>query len=229
MTILPLDSLRQQRILGSLPAARSVAQRISRKLPHGVDLDDLIGAASMGLIEAADRFEGNRGVPFEAYAHRRMQGAVLDALRTEDHLSRRSRRQLREADAAEGLLCRKLGRALSADEQRSVRRGEPVAQPRSRVFLPLDECAPLASGEAPGNDALADYVKAESLHGLRTAVSSLADRERLVLSLYYERELTYREIGVVLGVTESRVCQIVRAIHARLQALLEEPDARRSA
>jgi RNA polymerase sigma factor for flagellar operon FliA len=75
-------------------------------------------------------------------------------------------------------------------------------------------------------DALADYLKAESLQDLRTAITGLADREQLVLSLYYEREQTYREIGVVLDVSESRVCQILRAIHARLRNLLEESKVR---
>jgi RNA polymerase sigma factor for flagellar operon FliA len=229
MTIPQLDGSRQQRILDGLPAATAVAERISRRLPRSVDVDDLVGAARVGLIEATDRFQGSRGVPFEAYAHTRMQGAVLDALRADDHLSRRGRRQLREADAAEEQLGRKLNRALSADEQRSVRRGEPVAQPRSMVFIPLDECGPLASDDAPGNDALAGCIKAELMRGLRSAVATLAHREQLVLSLYYERELTYREIGVVLGVSESRICQILRVIHGRLWGLLGDPDALLSA
>jgi RNA polymerase sigma factor FliA len=94
------------------------------------------------------------------------------------------------------------------------------------VFLSLEDCGPLPSAEAPGNDALADYLKMESLHELHAAVESLAERERLVLSLYYERELNYREIGVVVGVSESRVCQILHGVHSRLRALLENQPAR---
>src|SRR5438105_6384063 len=89
--------------------ARDLALRFAGRVPASVDLDDLIGAGVLGLIDAVDRFDASRAIPFEAYARTRIHGAILDAMRAEDHLSRRERRRTREADRAEDRLRSKLG------------------------------------------------------------------------------------------------------------------------
>jgi RNA polymerase sigma factor for flagellar operon FliA len=173
---------REERILAHKGLARQMALRMAGRLPSCVDLDDLIGAATLGLLDAVDRFDDTRAIPFEAYARTRIQGAILDALRAEDHLSRRDRRKSREADLAEDKLRNRINRSPS--------------------------------------DAFAVLAMSQSHAQLRAAVAALPERNRLILSLYYEQELTYREIGGILGVTESRICQLLRAAHTRLKAEL---------
>src|SRR3989442_15533303 len=119
--------------------ARNLALRLAGRVPSCVDLDDLIGAGVLGLIDAVDRFDASRAIPFEAYARTRIQGAILDALRAEDHLSRRDRRRGREADRAEDWLRVKLGRELSADESHKVRRGGPRTLPYAQAFVPVED------------------------------------------------------------------------------------------
>ena len=186
--------------------ARNLALRLAGRVPASVDLDDLIGAGLLGLIDAVDRFDASRAIPFEAYARTRIQGAILDALRAEDHLSRRDRRRSREADRAEDRLRMKLGRELSVDESERARRGVPRTLPHSQTFVPVEDADDGSLGEEESAFA---YVAAMQDHArVRELVARLPERERTVLSLYYEEELTYREIGEVLGVTESRICQI---------------------
>jgi len=115
--------------------ARNLALRLAGRVPPSVDLDDLIGAGVLGLIDAVDRFDASRSIPFEAYARTRIQGAILDALRAEDHLSRRDRRRSREADRAEDTLRMKLGRELSTDESHLARRGVPRTLAHAQAFV----------------------------------------------------------------------------------------------
>jgi RNA polymerase sigma factor for flagellar operon FliA len=209
---------REERILAHKDLARRLALRMAGRLPASVDLDDLIGAGLLGLLEAVDRFEEGRGIPFEAYARTRIQGAILDVLRAEDHLSRRERRKGREADHAEEKARARLKRELTADEVGRVRKGVPPTLPHGLAFVPFDDEAAHA-GERP--DAFDAVSQGETSAVLQAAVASLDARDQLVLSLYYEQELTYREIGAVLDVTESRICQLLRAAHGRLRERLQ--------
>jgi RNA polymerase sigma factor FliA len=200
--------------------ARNLALRLSGRVPASVDLDDLIGAGVLGLIDAVDRFDSSRAIPFEAYARTRIQGAILDALRAEDHLSRRERRNTREADRAEDKLRMKLGRELSADESHRARSGIPRTLPHSQAFVQLDD-----AGDGILVDEVTAFARIAALQDharVRDLVAQLPDRERVILSLYYEKELTYREIGQVMGVSESRICQILRGIHVALRQRLQE-------
>jgi len=200
--------------------ARSLALRLAGRVPASVDLDDLVGAGLLGLLDAVDRFDESRAIPFEAYARTRIQGAILDALRAEDHLSRRDRRRNREADRAEDRLRAKLGRELSTDECHKVRRGVPRALPHAQAFVPIEDADD--GSLATEQDAFARVAARQEQARLRELVARLPARDRTVLSLYYEEELTYREIGAVLGVTESRICQILRGLQRKLREELEE-------
>jgi RNA polymerase sigma factor for flagellar operon FliA len=213
---------REQRILDHAPLAKRMALRMAGRLPACVDLDDLIGAGLLGLLDAVDRFEEDRAIPFEAYARTRIQGAILDALRAEDHLSRRERRRGREADKAEERLRAKLRREPTEDEVRRARRGVPPTLPHGLAFVVFDEdAAAVSEGDDAPHDPFRNVSAAETTHALRAAIETLSERDRLILSLYYEQELTYREIGAILGVTESRICQLLRAAHGSLRGLLE--------
>src|SRR5207302_7764909 len=122
-------------IRAHIALARNLALRLASRVPPSVDLDDLIGAGMLGLIDAVDRFDASRAIPFEAYARTRIQGAILDALRAEDHLSRRDRRRGREADKAEEKLRAKLRREPTEAELRNVRRGAPQTLSHGMAFV----------------------------------------------------------------------------------------------
>jgi RNA polymerase sigma factor for flagellar operon FliA len=216
-----LPGAREQRILDHAPLAKRMALRMAGRLPACVDLDDLIGAGLLGLLDAVDRFEEHRAIPFEAYARTRIQGAILDALRAEDHLSRRERRRGREADKSEERLRAKLRREPTADEVRKARRGVPPTLPHGLAFVAFDEEAAVREDDDGPYDPFRSVSAAETAQALRAAIETLDERDRLILSLYYEQELTYREIGAILGVTESRICQLLRAAHGRLRGQLE--------
>jgi RNA polymerase sigma factor FliA len=199
--------------------ARSLALRLAGRVPASVDLDDLIGAGVLGLIDAVDRFDPSRAIPFEAYARTRIYGAILDAMRAEDHLSRRERRRNREADRAEDELRMKLGRELSVEESHRARRGLPRALAHAQTFVQIED----ADGSLVGEEtAFARLAAAQEHERVRDLIKDLPQRDQTILSLYYEEELTYREIGQVMGVTESRICQILRGIHQNLRKRLEE-------
>jgi RNA polymerase sigma factor FliA len=210
--------LRRERILAHTALAKGIALRLAGRVPKSVDIDDLVAAGMLGLIDAADRYDGSRGIPFEAYSRRRIQGAILDALRAEDHLTRRERRSGREADRAEEGMRMKLKRELTADEAMSARRGVPRTLPWSQTFVPVEDAD---DGTLDTSlDAFARLAAAQDVARLRDAIASLPERERQILALYYEEELTYREIGSILGVTESRICQILRAVQRKLKERL---------
>src|SRR3954466_4854106 len=210
--------LRSERILAHTGLAKGIALRLAGRVPKSVDIDDLVAAGMLGLIDAADRYDESRGIPFEAYSRRRIQGAILDALRAEDHLTRRERRSGREADRAEETLRKKLKRELTVEETEKVRRGVPRTLPWSQTFVPVED---VDDGRLDVSmDAFAQLSSAEDKAQLRDAIASLPDREQKILALYYEEELTYRRIGSILGVTESRTVQILRAVQRKLRDLL---------
>lgn len=176
------------RIISHLPRIKALARRLAARTGGHVEAEELYGAGTVGLINAAARFDEGRGVPFEAFVQARVQGAMLDLMRAGDPLSR---------------------------AERSRARG---TAPRLSV-VPFEDAA--EEVPSPSDTPLELAERAQLLAKLRQAIERLHPREQLVLSLYYERDLTYREIGQVLGVSESRVCQVVRGIQGRLKEGLD--------
>ncbi|MEO8747214.1 MAG: RNA polymerase sigma factor FliA [Rhodanobacter sp.] len=214
------------------PLVRRIAYHLMGRLPASVDVNDLIQAGMLGLLEAARHFAADRGASFETFAGIRVRGAMLDELRRADWTPRSVHRKSREvaeairqieaetgADAEDAEVMRRLG--ISADEYHQVLADAACA--RLLSLTANDDDGEGAVIEVPDQAALEPHEDIEREHlqeALATAISKLPEREQLVMSLYYEQELNLREIGAVLGVTESRVCQIHGQAVVRLRARL---------
>ena len=224
---------RDRLIVHYSPLVKFVAGRVGAGLPNSVDPGDLVSAGVFGLIDAVERFDPARGVKFETFAVPRIRGAVFDGLRSLDWVPRSVRSRAREVESAFTELEGKFGRAPSDEElagQLKISQTEFqkwLAAIASTTVGPLDRALvagaePRAlSGDVPDSPA-AVVEDGEVRRLVKTEVRRLPEREKLVLSLYYDEGLTLAEIGSVLGVTESRVSQIhtkaVLVLRSRLNA-----------
>jgi RNA polymerase sigma factor FliA len=229
---------REGLILHFSPLVKFVAGRVASGLPSSVDRSDLISDGIFGLIDAIDKYDLERGVKFETYAISRIRGAILDELRALDWAPRSLRARARELERSYSELEHRLQRSPT-DEELADHMDVPMAdlldtmaEVSSAGLVALDEIL------APGRDAttvgdlLADpkgvdpasaFQEEEVKRVLADAINHLVERDRLVLTLYYYEGLTLAEIGDVLGVTESRVCQIHTKSVMSLRNRMAEP------
>jgi RNA polymerase sigma factor for flagellar operon FliA len=226
-------SPRQARIAEHYALVHTLVARMARRYPSHVDTDELIEAGTLGLIDAVDRFDETRGVPFRGYAEIRIRGAIVDALRAADWVPRGVRRDGAQIEAARETLRRREGREPSAGEiagelglpLETVNRQRAQGAPRALVSLdgPTSEDAETLLGEVVPDTAPNPHDRCESAdlgRAAARAVEALPERERVVVQLYYEGDLSLKEIGGRLGLSESRVCQLHGAAVQRLQRLL---------
>lgn len=222
-------------VLRHLPQVGILARRIAAKLPHHVELDDLISAGVLGLIDAIRRYDQARDASLATFAQFRIRGAILDSLRADDWGSRALRQMARRIAAARQTLMPSLGRAPSEAEL-AAHLGLALPDYHEQVtrihglqlanFVPQDEEDDRGRSvdQVPSEDPtpLQRLLAHEQEHSVRVAMEGLPLRERQVVVGYYVEELTMREIGNRLGVTESRVCQL----HARALARLKRSLSR---
>lgn len=213
---------------------RVMAQRLAQRLPSQVEISDLISVGVLGLIDAATRYKPNTGVPFGAFARRRIQGAMLDSLRGMDWAPRSLRRLRREVDSALAEVRRRVGRE---PEEQEVAEHMGLSMPD--YTRALEQLRTLEIGVVRSLDAAADdgtpwlelcidpdegvtaRIERDELRQiLARALQELPERERQILAMYYEEELTLAEIGEVIGVGESRVSQLRTMAISRLRSLL---------
>ena len=229
---LDVDSLLKQHS----PLVRRLAHQMIAKLPANVEIDDLIQVGMIGLADALTRFDAAQGVQFETFATQRIRGAMLDELRGNDYLSRGTRKQQRSIESAVHKLEQKLGRAPAESEIARemgvslVEYQELLGKVRGTQLVYLEDM----SGDDGDNDYLDRHVADEQAnplaqlqdHRMRAAlveaIKNLPEREQYVMSMYYEHDMNLKEIAAVLGVTESRVCQLHSQSIARLRARLRE-------
>lgn len=224
---------------------RYVAGRLAVGLPHYLEFPDLYGAGLIGLIQAIDNFDRGRGIKFETYAIPRIRGAILDELRAQDWFPRSLRRKARQVETTFSALEARLGRAVSDEEVAnelgmSMEEFDRVLGQISVATLVSLE-SELHPDDAGGGHRVIDTLVDESAvhpddviaqRELRdvivNALDELTEKERLVLTLYYYEELTLREIGEILEVTESRVCQIHTKAIFRLKGKVERKISAKS-
>lgn len=212
-----------------LPQVRIIAERLLARLPPSVDRDDLIGAGVLGLLDAVSRFDPVRGVVFRTYAEARIRGAMLDSLRNLDWAPRTLRQRARELETATRRLEQALGRAAEAEEICAE-----MQMPVAEYLTLLQDLRGLSVAELESEDdeqireipddpeqlPLARYEREEIRDRLCAAIDHLPPRERQVIALYYHEELTMKEVGAVMGLTESRVSQIHTQAVIRLRGAL---------
>jgi RNA polymerase sigma factor for flagellar operon FliA len=241
--LVPKDpAYRDQLISEYLPYVKRIVQRLAVHLPSTVDIDDLMNVGVIGLIQAVDRYDPRRDNKFMTYAIFRIKGAVLSELRARDFLSRSNRRKIRELESAYQRLEQKLGREVD-DKEIAQELGIELEQVyrtkqmSSISFVSLEELGVSSKDEkeklmnflANNEEDALNLTKLKELkEALAEAIQQLPEKERLVVSLYYLDELTMKETGKVLGITESRVSQIhsqaIMHLRSKLrkQKLLEE-------
>jgi RNA polymerase sigma factor for flagellar operon FliA len=217
---------------------KRLAHQMRAKLPPSVEVDDLIQAGMIGLLDAVNRYEETHGAQFETYAVQRIRGAMLDELRGSDWLPRSIRQNMRKIESAMTALQQRLGRQPSETE---------IAEELKVSLADYHEMLGDGGGhqliyyedfhDNDGNENFLDrYCVDESSDPLQVlvnggfraavvdAITSLPEREKIVMGLYYEQELNLKEIGAVMGVSESRVCQLHSQAVARLRSKLKEEE-----
>ena len=221
-------------VLAHLGLVKALASRLAHRVPSHIELGELISVGMMGLVEAARRYEPSRGVPFDAFARRRIQGAMVDALRALDSTPRSVRKQRRDIDNAIVRLRHILKREPSAaeiagelamseseyDRTLDQIRSADIGQVRQLETGP--DGAPLIDIALDDDGMHARLERAELRRHLAKAIEALPERERNILVLYHQHDLTLAEIGAVIGVGESRVSQLRTQAIARLRASLRE-------
>jgi RNA polymerase sigma factor for flagellar operon FliA len=224
----------ETRLTEALPLVRFVARGIHDRLPAHIELDELVSAGTLGLVDAARKYNPSKNVQFRSYAQFRIRGAILDSLRTLDWSPRELRRKGRALQDARRAVEARLGRAATEVEL-AVEMGMPLAalQQLTGTLRGLEVSTLHAErSEDSGEEELAflpareednplfRYLKGEARERVLAAIDALPDRERLVILFYYFEEMTMREIGMVLGVVESRVSQIHHETLRRLRSSL---------
>jgi RNA polymerase sigma factor for flagellar operon FliA len=227
---------RDRLVMAHVSLVRTLAQRLAQRLPSQVELSELVSVGVLGLVEAANRYQPSLGVPFDAFARRRIHGAMLDALRDVDWAPRSLRRLRREVDSTLSRLRHELGREPHEHEVASAMNLSPAQYARALEELRILEVATIRQLDAmsedgetlldvaidPGEGAVAQLERKELRQHLANALAVLPERERQILALSYDEELTLAEIGQVLGVSESRVCQLRSLAISRLRTTLRD-------
>ena len=228
---------RDRVLVEHLPTVRYIARRIHERLPQHVEIEDLISAGICGLIDAYTKFDSGKQVQFKSYAQFRIRGAILDSLRMLDWSPRELRRKGRAMEEAVRTLTQRLGRVPSETEIAAELHmdldafqqmaGELKGLEIGSLHLERNEDAGDEElsyiPSSPEEDPLFRCLQGEMRQRLIDAIECLPEKERMVLTLYYYEELTMKEIGLTLGVVESRVSQIHTAAVSRLRSVLGGP------
>src|SRR3954449_12142880 len=239
----PVAAHQNRRIVAGLPFVEALARRMAASMPNSIDIGDLVQDGVLGLIDAANRFDADRGIKFETFAERRVRGAMIDALRR-DAWPRGVRRQRRELEAAREDLRRELGAEPSLADL-AARVGSDEARLSKTIVRinTIESTSPLSAGDNPDASTLPTalvpseplppdraYEDLEVRDRVRAAIASLPPRERKVIGLYYYQEATMKQIGAEIGVNESRVSQLhARAIQRLRKSLGADCSAEEAA
>jgi RNA polymerase sigma factor for flagellar operon FliA len=227
---------REEMVRSFAPIVEKLAFRVKRRVPDHVEFDELRSVGYMGLMEAIERYDDDKNVPFRVYAEIRINGAMLDYLRKEDWMPRNLRQQAKEIQQAEAEMhfhgeavtdegiAKRLSTSIknvqqlkSATQRRTVLSSSVVVGDSEVRFL--EECV-----SARGQDVLENLIGEEKVELVHEAMQKLSYRERVVVEMYFLQSQNLRQIGTVLGVTESRACQLRKSGIEKLQRTLSQVD-----
>ncbi|MEW6414589.1 MAG: RNA polymerase sigma factor FliA [Pseudomonadota bacterium] len=227
-------SSQDEQIRKYAPLVKRIAYHMMARLPASVEVDDLIQVGLIGLMDAVSRFDGTQGAQFESYATQRIRGAMLDELREADWLPRHVRQKSRQIEAAIHRLEQRNGKPPT-EQEISAELGMPIDQ--YQAMLGDVKCSQLLYYEDFSDEDSASFLERYLVDGasdplalledggfrksLIEAIHRLPERERSMMGMYYEQDMNLKEIGAVLGVSESRVCQLHSQAVARLRAQLK--------
>lgn len=216
------------------PLVKRIAHHMMAKLPACVQVDDLIQAGMIGLLDAINRYQGSLGAKFETYAVQRIRGAILDELRQADWLPRSMRKSMRSIEAAVSILEQRFGRSPNeqeladelsmslADYQETLQESRGCQLIYYEDFAGQDDNNFLDRHCQDNQSNPLEMLLDESFRTvLIKAIENLPEREKMVMGMHYEQELNLREIGEVMGVSESRVCQLHTQAIARLRSQMK--------
>lgn len=232
------QDLRHKLVLSHLPLVKYLAGRLAVKLPPFMGLEDLESCGMFGLLDAVEKYNPDLGASFEAYAYSRIRGAMIDEIRKLNFVPRTTWQKIQHLNRTRERLQKEQGETFS-DQALAQAMGinmaelyKLVEQANQYYFSSLDETVPLADGEPvrlgdmipdPASPDPLDVIeREESKRLLVEAIDGLPEKDRIVLSLYYQDGLTLKEIGKVMDISESRVCQIHKRALIRLRYMLEQ-------
>jgi len=219
------------------PLVKKLAHQLKAKLPPSVEVDDLIQAGMMGLLDAVNRYEETHGAQFETYAVQRIRGAMLDELRSSDWLPRSIRQSTRKIEDAIHVLLQQLGRPPQEAEVAAHMKlsladyQDMLTECGGHQLIYYEDFHDADGGHehfldrhqtGPSDDPLQNLISGGFREAVVDAIRALPEREKILMGLYYEQEMNLKEIGAVMGVSESRVCQLHSQAIARMRSTLRE-------
>ncbi|RZI42111.1 RNA polymerase sigma factor FliA [Herbaspirillum sp. HC18] len=218
------------------PLVKKLAHQMKAKLPPSVEVDDLIQAGMIGLLDAVSRYEENHGAQFETYAVQRIRGSMLDELRSSDWLPRSIRQNMRKIEVAMNKLQQKFGRTpLEAEIAKELKLSledyqEMLSEGSGHQLVYYEDFHEKDENEHfldrycidEQSDPLQSLMNSGFRQAVIHAIEALPEREKILMGLYYEQEMNLKEIGAVMGVSESRVCQLHSQAIARMRARLRD-------
>lgn len=219
------------------PMVKRLAHQMKAKLPPSVEVDDLIQAGMIGLLDALSRYEETHGAQFETYAVQRIRGAMLDELRSSDWLPRSMRQNMRKVEVAMNTLQQRLGRPPNESEVAKQLKlsladyQELLGDSGGHQLVYYEDFHEASEGTEHfldrycsdlSDDPLQSLLNSGFRNAVVEAIKALPEREKILMGLYYEQELNLKEIGAVMGVSESRVSQLHSQAIARLRSTLRE-------
>lgn len=231
---MPLHHVAQRSAADFAPLVKRIAYQLAAKLPASVQVEDLMQAGMLGLLDAMSHFDETQGAQFETYASQRIRGAMLDELREIDWVPRSVRRNARGIENAITTLQQRLGHAPTEQEIADTM-GVPLAEYQSMLAdarghqliyyedFHNEEGEPVELNLADERPNPFETIQDEGMRqALVQAIAELPEREKLMMAMYYQEDLNLKEIGAVLGVSESRVCQIHSQAVMRLRSKLKD-------
>jgi len=220
------------------PLVKKLAYQMKARLPPSVEVDDLVQAGMIGLLDAVNRYEETHGAQFETYAVQRIRGAMLDELRSSDWLPRSMRQNMRKIETAMTTLQQRLGRPPKETEVAQQLKlsleayQEMLADGGGHQLVYYEDFHDTSEGPhehfldrycpESNDDPLQALMNSGFRDAVIDAITALPEREKILMGLYYEQEMNLKEIGAVMGVSESRVCQLHGQAIARMRATLRE-------